>query len=266
MSPKFTVDGHVVHCATGGRPFDADQTSVILIHGAGMDHTYWALQSRWFAWNGYTVLSPDLPGHGKSGGEPLPTIEAMAAWTGRLMDAAGLETAILVGHSMGAIIVLQAAADLGNRVERIALLGVADAIPVHPDLLDAAKENDPLAFDLITSWGHGRSAHFGANPNPGMWMLGGSRALLARNRPGVLFTDLNACNEWQGGLAAAAAVKCPALILSGDKDQMTPPKRAKFLADTIAQSRQVMLTDCGHMMMAEQPNQTLDALIDEFRR
>ena len=198
MAIEFRVDGHKVFCATGGQPFKVNESNgqaVILVHGAGMDHSYWSLQSRWFAWHGWSVLVPDLPGHRGSGGDPLPTIEAMAAWLGRLMDAAGLEKATLVGHSMGAIIVLQAAADLPQRVVRLGLLGVADAIPVHPDLLEAARLNDPLAYDLVTSWGHGRRAHFGANQQPGLWMLGGARQLLARSRPGVLFNDLNACHE-----------------------------------------------------------------------
>ena len=82
MALKFTVDGHTVFCATGGKPFEANQRAVILLHGAGMDHTTWSLQSRWFAWHGWSVLAPDLPGHGHSAGKPLPTIEVMAAWLG----------------------------------------------------------------------------------------------------------------------------------------------------------------------------------------
>jgi len=153
MAIELTVDGHNVFCTTGGQPFDPTKRAVILVHGAGMDHSYWSLQSRWFAWHDWSVLVPDLPGHRGSAGDPLPTIEAMAAWLGRLMDAVGLQTATLVGHSMGAIIVLQAAADMPERVNHVGLLGVADAIPVHPDLLAAARQNDPLAYDLVTSWG-----------------------------------------------------------------------------------------------------------------
>jgi len=265
MAIEFTVDGHKVFCATGGHPFDPHTRAVILVHGGGMDHSYWSLQSRWFAWHGWSVLVPDLPGHRGSEGEPLPTIEAMAAWIGRLMDAAGLEKAALVGHSMGAIVVLQAAADLPERVAHIGLLGVADAIPINPDLLDAARRDDPLAYDLVTSWGHGRGAHFGRNQVPGIWMLGTARQLMARNRPGVLFTDLNACNEWQGGLEAAKNINCPALVVIGDNDRMTPPKRAQLMVEAIKNCKQVILTDCGHMMMQEQPDQTLDALIAEFQ-
>ena len=130
------------------------------------------LQSRWFAWHGWSVLTPDLPGHHDSEGAPLPTLAAMAAWVRQLMDAAQLQHATLIDHSMGAIVALQTAADLPDRVEHLALLGVADAMSVHPDLLMAAQADDPLAFDLITAWGHGRNAHLGGNAQPGIWLLG----------------------------------------------------------------------------------------------
>ena len=68
----------------------------MLLHGAGFDHTTWALHSRWFAHHGYRVLAPDLPGHGRSTGAPLPSIADMAEWTAALLAAAGSKTAKLV--------------------------------------------------------------------------------------------------------------------------------------------------------------------------
>lgn len=87
--------------ATGGRRFDPSLPAVVFIHGAGMDHSVWALQSRYFAHHGRAVLSLDLPGHGRSQGAPLESIEAIADWLAGLLDAAGVEQAVLVGHSMG---------------------------------------------------------------------------------------------------------------------------------------------------------------------
>ncbi|MFQ5565746.1 MAG: alpha/beta fold hydrolase, partial [Paracoccaceae bacterium] len=98
------VDGQRTYAATGGRPFDPAKPAAIFVHGAGMDHSYWQLQSRWFAWHGWSVLAADLPGHGRSQGEPLTSIADMAAWSGHLMDTAGVETATLIGHSMGAAV------------------------------------------------------------------------------------------------------------------------------------------------------------------
>ncbi|MEX2008939.1 MAG: alpha/beta fold hydrolase, partial [Dongiaceae bacterium] len=86
---QFDVDGRAAFAGTGGRPFDAKQPAVLFLHGAGMDHTVWALQARYFAHHGRAVLAPDLPGHGRSEGPPLATVADMAAWALRLLDAAG---------------------------------------------------------------------------------------------------------------------------------------------------------------------------------
>ena len=85
---QLSVNGIDTFVATGGREFDVSQPTIVLLHGAGFDHTTWALHSRWFAHHGYGVVSPDLPGHGRSSGAPLPTIADMADWTAALLDAA----------------------------------------------------------------------------------------------------------------------------------------------------------------------------------
>src|SRR4051794_25152134 len=107
---QLTINGSDVFVATGGKPFDADLPTVVFLHGAGMDHTAWAQHDRWFAHHGYSVLAPDLPGHGRSGGKLLPDIAEMADWTASLLDASGAKTAKLIGHSMGSLIALELAA------------------------------------------------------------------------------------------------------------------------------------------------------------
>ena len=56
---NLSVNGKQAFVATGGRAFDASLPAVVLIHGAGFDRTTWALHSRWFAHNGFSVLVPD---------------------------------------------------------------------------------------------------------------------------------------------------------------------------------------------------------------
>ena len=86
---QLTLNGADVFTATGGKAFDRSLPSVVFLHGAGMDHTAWALHDRWFAHHGFNVLAPDLPGHGRSSGKPIPTIADMADWTVALLDAVG---------------------------------------------------------------------------------------------------------------------------------------------------------------------------------
>src|SRR3954452_5873465 len=107
---QVSVNGIETFVATRGREFDSSQPTVVLLHGAGFDHTTWALHSRWFAHHGYGVLAPDLPDHGRSSGAPLLTIGDMADWTAALLQAAGVANAMLVGHSMGSLIALETAA------------------------------------------------------------------------------------------------------------------------------------------------------------
>jgi pimeloyl-ACP methyl ester carboxylesterase len=256
----LNVDGRKVYAATGGRPFDPAKRAVLMVHGAGMDHTVWQLPARWLAWHGHSVLAVDLPGHGRSEGPALASIGEMAAWLGRVMDAAGLVRAGIVGHSMGGAIALEAAAALPERVMRIALLGTAAAIPVSQALLEAAREAPERAYQMMTAWSHGTGAKIGGHPVPGLWMTGGSLALLARNAPGVLHTDLAACAAWRSGATAAASVRCPALVVVAANDIMTPARSGAELARLIPSSPLVTLADCGHMLVAEQPDAVIDAL------
>ena len=259
---QFTVDGKAVFAATGGRPFDAALPAVVFVHGAGLDHTIWALQTRYFAHRERTVAAIDLPGHGRSQGPALPSIAELGAWLGRFLEAAGVGQVSIAGHSMGALAALECAASLGERLRALALLGIAPSLPVHPDLLAAAEADDHLAFDLVTSWGHGKTGHWGGNLAPGLWLMGGGERLLERSAPGVLYTDLAACHAYAAarGLEAASQVTCPSLVLLGTEDRMTPAKAGREMAAAIPGARLTVLQDCGHMMMVEKPDQTLDAL------
>ncbi len=257
---ELRVDGNPVFAATGGRPFSTDRPAVVMIHGAGMDHIVWALQARSLAHRGRAVLALDLPGHGRSAGPALTSIAEMAAWLVRFLDAAGIAQAALCGHSMGALIALAAAASAPDRVRRVALLGVAAHMPVHPDLLAAAKADPGLAADLITSWGHGPVGHFGGQPAPGLWLMGGSQSLLERAEAGVLASDLEACNGYDAG-PVAARITCPVLLLLGSEDRMTPPAKARALAEAIPGAVTTLLPGVGHMMMGEAPDAVIDALL-----
>ncbi len=258
---EISVDGKAVFAATGGRPFDPALPSLVFLHGAAMDHTVWALQTRYFAHHGRNVLAFDLPGHGRSDGRALAGIGALADWLIRALDALAIEAAQVAGHSMGSLVALEAAARHPERVRALALLGTSAPMPVTGALLAAAKADDHGAFDMVTLWGLSRDGQVGGNRAPGLWMTGGGLRLLEHSAPGVLYADLTACNDYQGGLEAAAKVRCPALLLLGERDAMTPPRAAKALAEAIPGAETVVLAGCGHMMMIEQPDQVLDALI-----
>jgi pimeloyl-ACP methyl ester carboxylesterase len=257
---EITLDGLRLHASTGGQTFDPEKPAIVFLHGAGMDHTVWALQSRYFAHRGYGVLALDLPGHGRSEGTALATIEDWADWTARFIEAAGLKQAALVGHSMGSLIALATAARHPERVRALALLGVAARMPVHPDLLEAAENNDRKAAELISSWGFGPTGHIGGTRLPGLYLLWGGERLLEKAKPGSLFADLSACNDFASAEAMAATVSCPTTLVLGALDKMTPARAGQKLAALIPGAEATVIPAAGHMMMLEKPDETLEAL------
>jgi pimeloyl-ACP methyl ester carboxylesterase len=258
------ISGCPAYVYTGGKALDPALPAVVFIHGAQQDHSCWTLQSRWFAHHGHAALAPDLPGHGRSGGAPLASVEAIADWIIALLDGLGVAGTVLVGHSMGSLAALEAAARHAERVAGLVLIGTSVPMPVSEALLDAAANNESKAMAMINDWSHSQRGLLGGNSVPGMWMLGANRRLMERQQPGVIGNDLRACNAYANGAAAAAAVaaaRCPTLIVAGSRDLMTPTRNTKALAEMLPHAKVVTLPGAGHAMMAEQPDAVLDALI-----
>ena len=91
-------------------------------------------------------------------------------------------------------------------------------------------------------------------------MLGGSQRVLESMKPGVLHSDLAACNAYKDTLTQAAKVKVPVTIILGERDQMIPAKSGRALAQSFANARVVVIPDTGHSPLSERPDETLLAL------
>ena len=254
------VNGCPVYAYTGGRAFDAAQPSIVFVHGACNDHSVWTLQSRYFAYHGRNVFAVDLAGHGRSGGKARASVSEIVDWLTALLDALAIERAAFVGHSLGALAALDIAAHRPDRVSRIALLGPSAPMPVADVLLDAAERNDHAAFDLINGWSFSAGHQLGGSEQPGIWMRGNALRLMERSQPGALYKDLLACRDYDDGVRAAGNVRCPALLILGQRDLMAPPANARLLIEALVDKRVVTLAGCGHSLMAEAPGAVLDAL------
>jgi len=257
---RIHVGNDEIYAYTGSRLPEPGRPTVVFVHGAANDHSIFALQSRYFAYHGRNVYAVDLPGHGRSGGDALPSVEAIADWIGAFLDVVKAKDAELVGHSLGSLAVLDAAARLPDRISKIALLGSAVPMAVSDALLAAAEANDHIAYELINGWSYSTARQLGGNPFPGVWMTGNAMRLLERTRANVLFTDLAACRDYADGLVAAARARVPTLVLLGARDIMAPPNAAQALIGALADVRVVTLPECGHSMTSEQPDAVLDAL------
>jgi len=263
------VNGQRAYAYTGGRPFDPSRPVIAFVHGAQHDHSVWILQTRYLAHHGWSVLAFDLPGHGRSDGRPLASVEAMAAWVLAALAAAGADKAMLVGHSMGSLIALDAAARAPDVVERIAMVGAVFPMPVSDALLDAARDDEPRAFDMINRWSHWGLYSPPSCPGPGFSIWHQNLQLMKRQKPGVLLTDFAACNTYAAGFERADALACPVLFVLGKRDMMTPPGASRPLVERCAAALAsrglpaptvVEIPDCGHAMMAEKPEAVLAAL------
>jgi pimeloyl-ACP methyl ester carboxylesterase len=257
---QLEVAGKHVFVGTGGRDFDSSLPAIVFLHGAGMDHSVWALLARAFAHHGFGALAPDLPGHGRAAAPALTSIGALADWTAALIDAAHVKAAALVGHSMGSLIALETAARHSAKVTALSLISTAAPMRVSDDLLNAAKADDRAAVEMISIWGEGYRATLGGSDVPGLWMLGGSERLLESALPGVIFADLSACNSYRDALTSAAKISVPSRVIQGSRDLMTPLKSGKALADAIPGCRLTVIRDAGHMLMSERPDEVLKAL------
>ena len=259
------VNGHKTYAYTGGKDFNPAQRTVVLIHGVLCDHSVWALQSRYLANHGWNVLAIDLPGHCKSAGPPPATVQEAAVFIQALLDSQGVKQAALVGHSFGSLIALQTAANIGERISHLAMVGTAYPMKVSQPLLDASLNEPEKALHMTNVFSR---ATLAPPSGAGSWVFGASMALgkrvLASNpEVNVFYTGFQACNSYDQGLQAMAAVTCPVLMVLGEADQMTTPKGAQPLIEQ-AQSSGVAVhinrVPNGHHQMSESPDETLDAL------
>ena len=253
---KLSVNGESVFSATAHRDFDPNLDTVVFIHGAGLDHTVWMGLERYAARSGRNVMALDLPGHGRSEGKPLTSITTMADWIIAVLDEQGIAQASLVGHSMGALVAFDCASRHPDRIEHSVLLGFACPMTVGPPLLEAARSNSSTAIDMMLIYGHDFRAQIGGNTIAGVRIMNVARRLLERNPPGVLFADLSACNDYDSGDAVAERMRVPVSLIAGDRDKMTPLAAARAIAERIPGATLHLVENCGHGLMAEQPERT----------
>ena len=257
---------------TGGKPFDAALPCVVFIHGALHDHSVWTLLARWCAHHGYSALAVDLPGHGRSDGPPLASVPAHADWLLALLDAAGVTQpgqVTLMGHSMGSLIALEAAARAPARVSRLVMVGTAYPMKVSAALLDTARDTPLKAIDMVNAFSISTLAAKPGYPGPGMWLHGSNRALMRRVLNGsnaggcevnLFHHDFSVCDRYDNGLAAAAQVSAATTMILGTYDQMTPPRATREIAAAL--KARVVPLPSGHNLLAEVPDGVLAALRD----
>jgi len=261
---ELDVPGHgAAYAYTGGKAFDASLPCIVFLHGALHDHSVWTLLARWYAHHGHAVLALDEPGHGRSPGAPLGDVEAVADWVLALLDAAGVQRAALVGHSMGSLIALEATSRAPQRVSHLVMVGTAYPMKVSEALLATARDTPMKAIDMVNVYSHSGIAAKPSFPGPGTWLHGANRALMrrvqmAQREVNLFHHDFSVCDRYAHGLEAAAQVRCPVDFILGARDQMTSPKQTEAIAAALR--ARITRLEAGHALMTEAPEALLAAL------
>ena len=255
---KVTVNDAITHVGNGGKDFNPNLPTVLFLHGSGLDHRSWALQTRWFAYNGYSVLAPDFPGHSLSSGEPLATIEESGAWLVDFLTAVGVGSAHVVGHSQGFLSALELALLKPEAVKSLIGIATAAAIPVNPALIASARESAYKAADMMLQWGFGTAIHKGTSPTPGMQPIAIGRQIMGNN---PLVVDLQACANYKRGDYALSKIDVPAAMILAGQDKMTPLKSGQAAAQALG-AQLTVLPEFGHMLPMEAPKEVMHAIRD----
>ncbi|MBI1793525.1 MAG: alpha/beta hydrolase [Chloroflexi bacterium] len=224
---------------------------VILIHGAGGTHLHWPPQVRRL--HHQRIFAVDLPGHGKSEGLGHQIIGDYADHIIEFIKAVKLSSAVLVGHSMGGAIALDAAIRFPKRVAALGLVGSGSKLRVSPAILQSASSPSTFmdAVNIVKDFSY--SEHASAR----LKELGAQK--LAETRPTVLYGDFLACDAFNA-TDQLSKISAPTLIVCGADDKMTPPKYSELLRDTIPNARMEIVPKAGHMVMLEQPETVAELL------
>jgi len=227
----------------GGKP------SLLFLHGAGGTHRHWGKQMQGL--RGATLLALDLPGHGRSKEEGRQTIGGYADLVVEFIAALDLESPTVVGHSMGGAIALDLALRHGDQIGGLVLVGTGARLRVMPRLLEGLKGEFESTVDLLCRYAFGPSA------SRKMIRLGREEMLAIG--PEVLLGDFLACDGFDV-MGRLDEVQLPTLVICGEEDQLTPLKYSRFLVDHIQGARLVTISEAGHMVMLEKPEETTEAI------
>lgn len=224
---------------------------VLLIHGAGGSHLYWPPQVRRL--QDQRVFAIDLSGHGKSDGVGHHSVEEYRRDVMDFIKSIGLTGAVLVGHSMGAAVALDAAIRCPENVLGLCVVGGGARLHVAPDILRSSADSAtfPAAVNLI------RDLAFAPQTSIRLQELAKER--MAQTRPSVLHGDFLACDSFDVA-QRLAAISTPTLIVCGESDRMTPPAFSAYLRDRIPGATLEVVPNAGHMVMLEQPELFSDIL------
>ena len=241
----FQTQNKSVHASDSGQGIDKSKDTIIFLHGSGLSHIVWSLTEQFFSNKNYNVLSLDLPGHGKSDGPCLDSIEKIADWLEKVFIELKLDKVIIVGHSQGCLEALEYSHKYKSRLKKIVFVGGSYRMPVNKDLIDLALAGDSDAVKLMMKWSYVGSKKFiGGNPI--------ERIIQSpKDINEILAVDLIACNKYLNGSEASKSINCPTMLILGELDKMVNLEVGKKFSNLIKNSTTHVINGSGHMILIE---------------
>ncbi len=224
----------------------------IFIHGAGGSHLSFPASLR-----NLQSIQPiliDLPGHGASAGAGRKTIGDYALDVLALMDASAIDSAIIVGHSMGAAIAQHLALEHPTRIRALSLIGSGERLPVNPALITGIVAEPEHTISNMVRWMWSNDADID--------MVEHTAEIMRATPASVTQGDLMACDSFDVR-DRLHSVTAPTLVLAGENDKMTPLSLNMELARRIVNSDLAVIPGAGHMVQLEQP-ELIAELIDQW--
>jgi len=236
-------------------PHDANTTPVVLIHGAGSSRLAWPASFRRLSQ--HRVLAVDLPAHGKSEGQSQTTVAAYADALIQFLEAANIQPAILVGHSMGGAIAQYIAIHHKQYVKGLILITTAAKLIVNAKIIETVKLDKVTVANWINEWAWSPDA------NDADKQLAYNAMLEVPAE--VLYNDYVACDGFDIR-DQVSNIQAPTFIIGGTHDKMTPLKFSESLAATIPHSELAIIERGGHWLMLEQPENVASLINDWLGR
>jgi 4,5:9,10-diseco-3-hydroxy-5,9,17-trioxoandrosta-1(10),2-diene-4-oate hydrolase len=263
-----------------GRPVNVidigEGDPIVFIHGLSGAWVNWLENIPHFA-RDHRVIAMDLPGFGDS---PMPAEKISIAGYGRivdeLLDALGIDRAVIVGNSMGGFIAAEIAIQFGTRVENLVLISAAGISIEHQrnePVLHVLERLDDVLI-LGTGWMATRSAMLAGRPRARRQIM----KLVAHRAdalPAPLIAEQVKGSGKPGFVPALDAltdypirdrlgkIECPVLVVWGAEDRLVPVRDAYTFGELIPNARVVVWPDTGHVAMLERPG-AFNALVDDF--
>lgn len=242
-------------------------TTVVLLHGFPLERSMWDEVTDGLAEDSH-VVPIDLPGFGRS---PLPadgtSLDDVADGVVSVLDALSVDTAVVVGLSMGGYVALAVAERHPQRLAGLALVNTkasADDDTAKAKRLDLAEAvQGPAGLRALRGMADTLVGAYSRAHRPDV--LTAVEAMIARAEPAAVAWGARAMAERPDRHHVLEALDVPALVLTGEEDALMPLSAAQQMAESLG-VEPVVLPQCGHLSAMESPEEVTEALRDLLRR